>query len=114
MRRRLVQMLVDALGERAADPLHFRDIVYRRGLHTAQSAKVLDKRLAPLRADAGDLVEHRGGAGLAAARSMADDGEAVRLVADRLDEVQAGMRGRQLQGARLGLQDQLLRAGLAL
>src|SRR5712664_2146489 len=114
MRRRLVQMLVDALGERAADPLHFRDIVHRRGLNAAQSAKVLDQRLAPLRADAGNLVEHRGGARLAAARPMPDDGKAVRLVADRLDEVQARMRGRKLQGARPGLQDQLLHAGLAL
>src|SRR5712671_6592546 len=100
MRRRLVQMLVDALGERAADPPHFRDIVHRRGLHAAQSAKVLDQRLAALRADAGNLVEHRGSARLSAPSSMADDGKAVRLVADRLDEMQARMRGRKLQRAR--------------
>src|SRR6266481_3092218 len=86
VRRRFVQMAIDALGERAADALHLGDVVDRRRLHAAQPAEMLDQRLAPLRADAGDLVEHRGGARLGAPRAMADDREAVRLVADRLDE----------------------------
>src|SRR5258706_15623723 len=107
-------MFVDALGERAADAFHLRDVVYSRGLHAAQPAEMLDQRLAALRADAWNLVEHGRGARFSAPRAMADDGEAVRLVADRLDEVQPGVRGRQLQGARVGLQDQLFEAGFAL
>src|SRR5712671_1142381 len=114
VRRGFVQMLVDALRERTADPFHLRDLVDRRGLHAAQAAEMLDQRLAPLRADAGDLVEHGSGARFAAPRAMTDDGEAVRLVTDRLDEVQPGIRRRQLEGARLRLEDQLLEAGLAL
>src|SRR5258708_3178870 len=107
-------MTVNALGERAANPFHFRDVVYRRRLDAAQSAEVLDQRLAALGADAGDLVQHRSGARLAAPRAMADDRETVRLVADRLDEVQPRMHRRKLQGARFGLEDQLFETGLAL
>ena len=44
-RRRLVQVLVDALGERPADARDLGDVVDRRGLHAAQSAEVL--RAAP-------------------------------------------------------------------
>src|SRR5881392_1198048 len=47
-------------------------------------------------------------------RAVADDRETVRLVANRLDEVQAGMRRRELQAARIGFDDQLLEARLAL
>src|ERR1051325_1492750 len=94
--RRFVQVAVDALRERTADALHLGDIVDRGGLHAPQSAEMLDQRLAALGADARDLVEHRGGARLAAPRAVPDDGEAVRLVADRLDQVQAGVRRREL------------------
>lgn len=66
---------------------------------------MLDQRLPPLRSDAGDLVQHRGRARLAAARAMPHHGEAVRFVANRLDKVQSGMRGRELQRAGLGLED---------
>src|SRR5688572_25756536 len=103
-----MQMLIDALGERAADAFHLGDVVDRRGLHAAQAAEMLDQRLAALRADARNLVQHRRGARLAAARTMADHGEAVRLVADRLDEMQPSVRGRELERARLRLEDELL------
>ena len=43
-----------------------------------------------------------------------DDREAVRLVADLLDEMQARMRRRELQRARLRFEDQLFLSGLAL
>src|ERR671915_2102187 len=109
-----MQMPVDALGERPADALDLGDVVDRRGLHAAQPAEMLDQRLAPLRADARDLVQHRRGARLAAARAMPDHREPVRLVADRLNEMQARMRRRELQRARLRLDDELLLAGLAL
>src|SRR5687768_11538214 len=109
-----MQVAVDALGERPADALDLGDVVDGGGLDAAQAAEMLDQRLPALRADAGDLVQHRGGARLAAPRAMADHREAVRLVADRLDEVQAGMRRRELQRAGLRLDDELLLARLAL
>src|SRR5205085_690671 len=107
-------MAVDALGERPADALDLGDIVDRRGLHAAQAAEMLDQRLAALGADAGNLVQHRGRALFAPPRAVANDGEAVRLVADRLDEMQRRMRRRELQTARARLDDQLLQSGLAL
>src|ERR1051325_1790665 len=107
-------MPVDALRERPADAFDLGDVVDRRRLHAAQAAEVLDQRLPALRADARDLVQHRGGARLAAARAVPDHGEAVRLIADRLDEMQPGVRGRELQASRLRLDDELLHPGLAL
>src|SRR2546429_4438664 len=80
-----VQVPVDALGERAADAVHFGDVVDRRRLYAAQAAEVLEQRLPALGADAGNLAQHGGGARLGAARAVTDDREAVRLVADRLD-----------------------------
>ena len=105
---------VDALRKRSADPFDLCDVVDRGGLHAAQAAEVLDQRLPALGADPGDLVQHRGGARLAAPRAVPDDREAVRLVADRLDQVQPGVRRRELQRARLRLQNELFFAGLAL
>src|SRR3954469_13033626 len=107
-------MPIDALGEWTADAFDLGDVVDRRRLHAAQATEVLDQRLAALGADAGNLVQHRGRARLAPASAMADDGEAVRLVADRLDEVQSRVRRRELQAARIRLDDQLFQAGLAL
>src|SRR5262245_4418420 len=112
--RGCVQVLVDALGERPADSRHLGDVVDRGGLDASQAPKMLDQRLAALGADSRDLVQHRGGARLAAARPVADHGEAVRLVANLLDEMQAGMRGRELEAALLGFEDELLHAGFAL
>src|SRR6185295_7451805 len=89
-----VKVLVDALGQRPADSRHLGDVVDRRGLHAAQSAERLDQRLAALGADAGNLVQHRSGARLAAARAVAEHREAMRLVADLLDQMQSGMRRR--------------------
>src|SRR5947209_5445824 len=84
----LVQVPVDALGERAADPFHLGDVVDRRCLDAAQAAEMLEQGLPALGADAGNLAQHGGGARLGAARAVADDRKAMRLVADRLDEMQ--------------------------
>src|ERR1051325_11548211 len=107
-------MPVDALRERPADAFDLGDVVDRRRLYAAQAAEVLDQRLPALRADAGDLVQHRSGALLAAAGAVADDGEAVCLVADRLDEMQPRVRRRKLQAARFRFDDQLFQPGLSL
>src|SRR5438270_13060790 len=98
-------MAIDALGERPADALDLGDVVDRRRLDAAQTAEVLEQRLPPLRADAGNLAQHRGGARLRAPRAMPDDGEAVRLVADCLDEMQRRVRRRELERACFGFVD---------
>src|SRR5262245_26927738 len=107
-------MLVDALSERPADALHLGDVVDRRRLHAAQPTERREQRLAALVADPGDLAQHGRGARFAPARAVPDDREAMRFIADLLDEMQARMRWRELQGFRLRLDDQLLHAGLAL
>src|SRR6187549_3739289 len=87
----LVQLLVDALGERAADALHLGQVVHARGQHALKAAEMLEQPLPAARSHRGDLLEARGGARLAAARAVSRDGETVRLVADLLDEMQGGM-----------------------
>src|SRR4051794_23083063 len=72
--RACVKVAVDALGERTADSRHLGDVVDRGGLHPAKTAEMLDQRLAPLGPDAGDLVQHRGGARLPATGAVSDDG----------------------------------------
>src|SRR5881296_2711160 len=50
---------------------------------------------AALGADPGDALQGGSRAAPGAARTVAGDGEAVRLVADSLDQVQAGVVGRK-------------------
>src|SRR5215210_3123059 len=108
-----VKVAVDALGERTADSGDLGDVVDRGGLHPAQAAEVLDQRLAPLGPDAGDLVQHRGGARFPATSAMSDDREAMCFVANLLDEVKTGMRRRELKASLFRLENQLFHAGLA-
>src|SRR5437868_14959444 len=72
------------------------------------------QRPAPLVPDAGNLVKLRGRAALAATGPVPDDREAVRFVADLLDQVQAWMLRRQRDRRPVALDDQFLHAGLAL
>ena len=80
-------------------PSTLRDVVDRRRLHAAQAAEVREQRLPALRADARDLLQHRRGARLAARARGGPDREAMRLVADLLDQVQCRDGRRQLQAA---------------
>ena len=93
-------MSVDSLRERPADACHAGKVVDRRCLDTAQPAEVREQPLPALRADAGNLVQRRGHARFAAARAVADHGEAMRLVANLLDQVQGGIVRRELQRLR--------------
>ena len=67
----------------------------------------LQKRLSAPCADAGNFIQHRSRAFLSALCAVTDDREAVRFITDLLDEVQAEMRRRELQRARLELDDPL-------
>src|SRR4051812_32348999 len=100
-----MQVPVDAFSERAADSFDLCDLVDGCGFHAAQPAEMLQKGLPPPGSDTGDLAEHRRSARLAPARTMADDGEAVRLVADGLDQVQPRVRRRELDAPRFRLED---------
>src|SRR4029079_10561366 len=109
----MVKMPIDALGQRPADAFHLRDVVPRGCLHAAQTAEVLDQRLATLGANPRNLIQHRRGALFAAPRTARDDSEAVRLVADRLDQVEPRVGRSELERPRFGLDDQLFEAGLS-
>src|SRR5688572_9715766 len=92
-----MQLLVDALGERAAHALDLRQVVDARREQPLEAAEAREQALAALGADAFDAVQNRTCACLAAPGAVALDGESMRLVADLLDEVQTGMVGRELQ-----------------
>src|SRR5262249_36081510 len=102
----------DLLGELAADALDLGEVLDARAHDALQAAEAGEKLLAPLRADSRDALERRRGAALRAPRAVPGDGEAVRLVADVLDQVQAWVVGSEPHGA--VADPQLLQAGLAL
>src|SRR6266545_1775240 len=73
-----------------------------------------EQRMAALGPDAADLLQRRSRARLAAPGAMALNGEAVRLVANLLQQVQPRMiRGQRERLVAVG-KDDLLEAGLAL
>ena len=80
---------IDALRERARDARRAREIVDARRLHAAQAAEMREQRLPLLAADAGDLLQRRRRARLRAPRAMTLDREAMRLVANLLQQMQA-------------------------
>src|SRR6202521_1359482 len=104
----LVQLLVDALGELAADALDASQILDTRSQHALKSPEVLQQSLAPARPHGGNLLQARGGALLAASRAMPGDREAMRLVADLLDQVQRRVVGRQATRRLLARDEELL------
>src|SRR5471032_381909 len=110
----LMELLVNAFGELAADAFHPRQILDTRSQHALKSTEVLQEPLAAPRPHGGNLLEARRRARLAAARAVARDREAVRLVADLLDEMQRRMIGRQAARLVLAGHEELLHAGLAL
>src|SRR5215831_10567957 len=107
-----MELPVDLLGELAADAFDLGEVLDARAHHPFQAPEPGQQLLAPLRAHAGDALERGGGAALGAPRAVPGDGEAVRLVADVLDQVQPGMIGRQPE--RTLADPQLLEPGLAL
>src|SRR4051794_23723527 len=78
------------LCQRLADARHAGEIVHTRRLHALQSAEVRQQRLAPLAPDAADILQRRVRTALAATRSMPLDRKPMGLVANLLQEMQAG------------------------
>ena len=90
----------DALGQRAATS-RARARGRRRGrLHALEPAEMREQRLPLARADAVDFLQRRRRPRLGAARTVALDREAVRLVADLLQQVQPRVVRRQAQRLR--------------
>src|SRR5690349_15228791 len=109
-----MQLLIDALGELAADALDARQILDARSKHPLKSTEMFQQPLAAAWPDGGYLLQARGGARLAAARAMSRDREAVRLVAHLLDEMQRRMVGRKPSRLVLAGNEELLQSGFAL
>src|SRR2546425_6483682 len=107
-----MELLVDFFRELATDPLDLGQVLDARADHALQPAEPRQQLPAALGADPGDALQAGSRAALGAARAVAGDGEAVRLVADPLYQVQASVVGRKPHRA---LADpQLLQARLSL
>src|SRR6266700_1491781 len=107
-----MELLVDFFRELATDPLDLGQVLDARADHALQPAEPRQQLPAALDADPGNALQGGGRAAPGAARAVAGDGEAVRLVADPLYQVQASVVGRKPHRA---LADpQLLQARLSL
>ena len=109
-----MQLAVNFFRQLAADAAHLGQVADARADHAFQAAEAGEQFLAPFGADAADALERRRQAGLAAARAVAGDGEAVRFVADGLDQMQPRIVARKLNTALRISADQLFQPRLAL
>src|SRR5881396_3988694 len=107
-----MELLIDFFRELAADPLDLRQVLDARAHHALQPAEPREQLLASFDADSRNAFKRRSGAPFGASRPVPGDGEAVRFVANPLDQVQSGMVGGKRHRA---LADpQLLEPGLPL
>src|SRR5262249_23564924 len=83
-----VEEIVNGLRHRLADAGNRQEVVGAPAGHGLGGAEVREQRALALRADAGDVVERVDTDGLAALGAMGADGEAVRLVAQPLNEIE--------------------------
>ena len=83
--RLAVQMFGDAGGDMAGH--HARQFFRRGEAHARDAAEAAKQLLHRARADAGDGVEFGGHGAAGAALAVKTDGEAMRFVADLLDQV---------------------------
>src|SRR6266705_3200439 len=107
-----MELLVDFFRELAADPLDLRQVLYARAHDALQAAETREQLLAAFGADPRNALQRRSGAPLGASRPVPGDGEAVRFIANPLDQMQPGVVGGKRHHA---LADpQLLEPGLSL
>src|SRR5687768_10236023 len=86
-----MQLLVNPLRQGAIDPLNLGEVVHAGCEQPAQPAEAGEQLLAALGAHARDAFQGRGRPRLAAPGAVALDREAMRLVADLLNEVERGV-----------------------
>src|SRR5713101_7798624 len=107
-----MELLVDFFRELATDPLDLRQVLYARAHDALQAAEPHEQLLAAFGADPRNALQRRSGAPLGASRPVPGDGEAVRFIANPLDQMQPGVVGGKRHHA---LADpQLLEPGLSL
>src|SRR6185312_9567731 len=107
-----MEMVIDALRHRFADAVDALEIGEAGARDAARRAEMMQQRLLALAADAGNLVERRHADLLGAARAMRADGEAMRLVAQALQEVEHRVLGIEAEG-RLARAEEALAPGVA-
>src|SRR6185312_7859392 len=107
-----MEMLIDALRDRLADPLHPLQIGEPGPGDAARRSEMMQQRLLAPGADAGDLVKRRAADRLGAARAMRADGEAVGLVAQPLEVVEHGVARIEAEGL-LSRPEKALAPGIA-
>src|SRR5438552_8897606 len=107
-----MELLVDFFRELSTDPLDLRQVLYARAHAALQAAEPREQLLAAFGADPRNALQRRSGAPLGASRPVPGDGEAVRFIANPLDQMQSGVVGGKRHHA---LADpQLLEPGLSL
>src|SRR3954447_5799130 len=85
-----VEVRVEVAGHLLGEPGHVLQILPRGGEDGLRRAEVLEQQPLARRPDAGQLVHDRLGHRPVAAAPVVSDGEAVRLVADALEQLQLG------------------------
>ena len=83
-----MKSIINPLRELFADPLHTRQVLHPGPFDFPQAAELLEQLPAAFRPHAGNGFQHRGVPRLLPPAAVPHDGEAVRLVADLLDQVQ--------------------------
>src|SRR5512146_48117 len=101
-------MPINLFSEASADTFDLAQLVHRGRVYLAQAAEVRQEALPSLGADSRNFIQRRGGARLSAPCAVADNREPVRLVADALNEMQAGVLRRKNHAALLRFKHQLL------
>ncbi len=87
--RALVEEIVDLAGGLRADAGHLGEIGRRRALDRLERPEMVKQRALAGRADAGDFLQPRLADIAPAADAMRADREAMRLIAQPLDEIEA-------------------------
>lgn len=103
-----MQGRIDSLGQRLVHALDLGDFLDPRRLQARQAAEMSQQVGAPARADPGDVLEPAAGARFLPPAAVAGDGEAMRFVADLLDQLQALGGGAGAQLAAVGQQQALV------
>src|SRR5260221_12018732 len=85
-----MELPVDFFGELAADTLDLRQVLDARAHDSLQPAEAREQLFAALRSASRDALERRRSASLGTSRPVSADGEAVRFVSNRLDQMQPG------------------------
>src|SRR6476659_7740220 len=110
--RRLVEEIVNLARGLFVDARHLGKVRQRRPLDRLERAEVMQQRTLARRADAGDLLQPRLADVLLAPGAVRADGEAMRLVAQPLNEIEQRISRWQLY-RRLAGQIERFVAGIA-